>query len=320
MPRPASLTLHDRDVSSVFDLLGRDENDLTAAFAFTLARSPGLLRRIVQRVAPAASYEEAVLRLEARNSDGRTDLEISAGNHLIVVVAKRGWLVPGETQLVKYAGRVTAHGNGVLVSLSAASHDWARCTLPETIQGIPVAHLPWEEVRLDLTAARIIARGQERAWLEEFADYLRKAIKMRDPAASWTYCVVVSNDRPGDGGPHTYREFVTAEASYFHPYGWGKGWPKTPPNFVAFRWNSQVQQVRRVTRAEVIPDLQSRWPDIPKTVDTIRPHARLRRRAPRQHGSQNRPTHTSSPKMRHGSKWRLTAPAPIARRKRIVAL
>ena len=120
-----------------------------------------------------------------------------------------------------------------------------------------MAHLPWDHVRLDLTAARDITRGQERAWLEEFTDYLRKAIRMRDPADSWTYCVAISNDRPG-GGPRTFREFVTIDGCYFHPYGLGKGWPRTPPNFLAFRWDGQVQQVRRVTRAEVIPDLPRR--------------------------------------------------------------
>lgn len=272
MARHAWLTRHGREVSNVFDLLGRDENDLTAAFGFALARSPGLLHRIVQRVAPGADGEGAVLRLEAHDDSGRTDLEISTDDHLIVIEAKRGWLVPGETQLAKYAPRIAAHGSGVLVSLSAASPDWARQTLPGTVQGVPVAHLPWEQVRLDLTDARGVARGQERAWLDEFSDYLRKAIRMRDPADSWTYCVVVSNDRPG-GGPRTFREFVTTEACYFHPYGWGKGWPRTPPNFLAFRWDGQVRQVCRVIRAEVIPDLQSRWPDIPQTSDTIRPHA-----------------------------------------------
>lgn len=269
----ALLTRHGREVSSVFDLLGWDENDLTAAFGFALAHSPGLLHRIVQRVTPGADGEGAVLRLEERDASGRTDLEINMGDHLIVVEAKRGWLVPGETQLDKYASRIAAQGSGVLVSLSAASPAWAQLTLPEAVQGVPVAHLPWEQVRLDLADARRTARGQERAWLEEFSDYLRKAIRMRDPADSWTYCVVLNNERPGGGGPRTFREFVTAEACYFHPYGWGKGWPRTPPNFLAFRWDGQVQQVCRVIRAEVIPDLQSRWPGIPQTSETIRPHA-----------------------------------------------
>lgn len=273
MTMRASLTRHGREVSSVFDLLGRDENDLTAALAFTLARSPGLLRLILQHLAPGADCEGAVLRLETRDDLGRTDLEISTSSHLIIIEAKRGWLVPGETQLARYAPRIVAHGAGALVSLSTASAQWAHQTLPAAVQDVPVTHLPWQRVEVDLAAARTAARGQERAWLDEFHDYLRKAIKMRDPADSWTYSVVISNNCPGGGGSRTFRDFVTAEGCYFHPYGWGNGWPRTPPNFLAFRWNGQVQRIHRVTHAEVIPSLQTRWPDIPETGDTTRPHA-----------------------------------------------
>ena len=83
----------------------------------------------------------------------------------------------------------------------------------------------------------------------------------------------VSNGRPGNGGPRTFRDYVACEHCYFHPYGWGSGWPRTPPNFLAARWDNQVQQVRRVTSTEIIPSLQARWPDIPEDEDTSRPHA-----------------------------------------------
>ena len=269
----APLARHGREVSSVFDLLGRKENDLTAALAFTLGRSPALLGLILRRLVPGPEDEEAVLRLEAPDALGRTDLEISTPSRLIIVEAKRGWLLPGETQLGKYAPRIAAHGAGALVSLSAASAQWAGTSLPTAVQGVPVLHLPWDQVRADLDAARAGARGQERTWLDEFSEYLRKAVKMRDPADSWTYCVTVGNGRPGDGGSRTFRDFVATEGFYFHPYGWGSGWPRTPPNFLAFRWNGHVQQAHRVTSAEVIPSLQDRWPDIPETDDTTLPFA-----------------------------------------------
>lgn len=70
MSRLTPLTRYGRDVSSVFDLLGRNENDLTAAFGFALARSPGLLRRVARRLAPEA-------RLSA--SDGR-EAKVRSGN------------------------------------------------------------------------------------------------------------------------------------------------------------------------------------------------------------------------------------------------
>ena len=272
----AGLIRHGREVGSVFDLLGRDENDLTAALAFTLARSPALLSVVLRRILPAQDGVGASLRLEVRDGDGRTDLEIEAGTQLAVIEAKRGWLLPGSLQLGRYAPRIARHGGGALVSLSSAAPDWARLRLPADIDGVPVLHLPWEQVRQDIAAVRATARGRERIWLEEFSDYLRKAARVRDPADSWTYCVSVSDGRPGNGGPRTFRDYVTTEGCYFHPYGWGNGWPREPPNFLAARWGNQVQLVCRVMSAEVIPSLQARWPDIPEDGDTIRPHALYR--------------------------------------------
>jgi len=224
----APLVRHGREVSSIFDLLGRKENDFTAALAFTLGRSPALLGLILRRLAPESEDEQAELRLEEPDAQGRTDLEISTRTRLIIIEAKRGWLLPGETQLARYAPRVAAHDGGILASLSAASTRWAQASLPAAVQDVPVVHLPWDHVRADLAAAGTAARGQERTWLDEFSEYLRKAVKMLDPADSWTYFVTVGNGRPGDGGPRTFRDFITTEGCYFHPYGWGSGWPRPP--------------------------------------------------------------------------------------------
>ncbi len=48
----ARLTRHSRDVTGVFDLLGQGENDLTAALAFTLGRSPVLMSSTLRRLLP----------------------------------------------------------------------------------------------------------------------------------------------------------------------------------------------------------------------------------------------------------------------------
>lgn len=266
------LTRHGNDVTSVFDLLGRDENDLTAALAFTMANSSGLLDLVLRRLEMPAAGEGTLLRLEERDEFGRTDLEIDNGTHLVIIEAKRGWLLPDEAKFEKYVHRITERGAGCLASLSAASSEWARQILPTAVSGVPVIHYPWDSMRQDLLVAREQARGGERAWLNELTEYLRKAVRMRDFADSRTYCVVVSNDYPGGGGGRTFRDFVTAEQCYFHPYGWGSGWPKAPPNFLAFRWDNQVQRIHRVASSEVIPSLQSRWPDTPLGDGTLRPH------------------------------------------------
>lgn len=81
-----------------------------------------------------------------------------------------------------------------------------------------------------------------------------------------------SDGRPGGRGSRTFFEFVLKENVYYHPFGWGGGWPTLPPNFFAFRWAGHVRRIQRVMDHEVIPDLQSRWPDIPEDAGTTRPH------------------------------------------------
>lgn len=266
------LTRHGREVSSVFDLLGRDENDLTAAFGFTLAHSSRLLSNIISRLIPSSAAETGVVQMEVRDPEGRTDLEIDTGSHLVVIEAKRGWLLPTVKQLRRYVGRFEGRAGGCLVTLSNATSAWAAQALPQEIDGVPLIHLPWSAVREDLDRARLTAAGHERFWLGELQEYMRRSIKVRDPADAWTYCVAVSNVLIDHASTRRYRDFITDDSAYFHPHGWGSGWPKTPPNFLAFRWDAHVQEVRRVMETIVVPNLQSRWPDLPVNEDTGKPH------------------------------------------------
>ena len=268
----AEVTRHGKAVEAVFDLLGHRENDLTAALGFTLSRSPRLVDGLLALFDLRPS-KDVVLRMETRDEAGRTDLEIATEDALVVVEAKRGWHLPTIDQLERYADRVTNHGGGLLVTLSDCSPAYAAYELPESVRGAPLRHLPWSRVKERLQAAKREAGGAERYWLGELDDYLRRAVRVRDPASGWAYCVVVSLDRPGNGGERTFRDFVVNEHTYFHPFGWGSGWPTNPPNFLAFRWNGKVHQVRRVVSQEVVPRLQERWPDIPGTDETSRQHA-----------------------------------------------
>lgn len=268
------LTRHGSPVTSVFDLLGTNENDLTSALGFALSRSPALLGALLRRVWPqAGAWAAAVsLALEVRGDVGRTDLQIELPDALLIMEAKRGWLLPTTRQLTAYAPRVRQHGGGALVTLSQASAALARVQLPAHVDGVPVVHLSWRDVLADIAELAPERRGQERLWLDELAKYLRGVVRLRSVADSWTYCVVLNNERPGDGGPCTFREFVTHEHAYFHPYGIG-GWPTDPPNFMAFRWQNAVHRIHRVMKADVLPGLLQRWPDIPATSETVRPYA-----------------------------------------------
>jgi hypothetical protein len=199
--------------------------------------------------------------MEVRADSGRTDLELPGPGRLLVIEAKRGWHLPSEEQLDGYAGRIRDVGGGQLVTLSDYSPEWARLKLPREVDGVPVVHLPWSAVQSDIRDAIRTTAGHERLWLAQLDEYLKGALKVTEVDSAEVYCVVVTQERFGD---RTFRDYVD-EGFYFFPYGWGHGWPVTPPNFLAFRWDNQVQRVCRVVDHEVIADLNDRWPAIPRS-------------------------------------------------------
>ncbi len=271
----ASLTRYGTEVGSAFSLLGQSENDLTAALGFTLSRCRALSDAVLTRVWPGHRGDEDVdFALEVRAEIGRTDLEVRlpASSALLIFEAKRDWLLPTTTQLAQYVSRIHRYGAGVLVSLSQASTALAETQLPTEIAGISVVHLPWRDVLTDITESRVKCRGRERIWLDELHTYLMEVIRMRTVADSLVYSVVLSEDRPGGEDTPTFREFVTDQYCYFHPYGVG-GWPTDPPNFMAFRWSGAVQRIHRIMHADVVPTIRDRFPYLPENDASDRPHA-----------------------------------------------
>ena len=269
----ASLTRYGAEVGSAFSLLGQNENDLTAALGFTMARCSALSHAVLSRIWPALGDNEDIsFALDVRADIGRTDLEVRWPSALVIFEAKRDWLLPTTGQLAQYVSRIHRSGAGALVSLSQASAELAETQLPTEIQGVPVVHLPWRDVLADIAAARAVCRGRERIWLEELYTYLMEVIRMRTVADSMVYSVVLSEDRPGGEDTPTYREFVTDHLCYFHPYGVG-GWPTDPPNFMAFRWAGAVQRIHRIMQADVVPTIRDRFPYLPENDASDRPHA-----------------------------------------------
>lgn len=184
----AALTRHGGLVSSVFDLLGVNENDLTSALGFTLARSPALLDMVIRRVWPgvtAADIDAASLALEVRGDAGRTDLQITLSEALLIFEAKRDWLLPTQAQLRIYAPRVRMFGGGALVTLSQASSALAQVHLPAEVDGVPVTHVSWHDVLADLSGIRVDARRAARSWARTYPARRPWPARRRRVCRSW---------------------------------------------------------------------------------------------------------------------------------------
>lgn len=90
MADPLVLRVARRQVDTVFDLLGRTENDLTYSLGWALVRSPALLRGLAGRLGLAASGLPLSVELQqSATGGGITDVEVRWQNAHVILEAKR---------------------------------------------------------------------------------------------------------------------------------------------------------------------------------------------------------------------------------------
>jgi Trk K+ transport system NAD-binding subunit len=126
----ANLYLYKNPVNSVFQLLGDKENDISYSVAWALSQSTNMLANFLKHIVGfISSSDETMIRLqEYRDDKGFTDIEIFIpGKVHIIAEAKRGWNVPNEEQLKRYAPRFKkGSGANYLLVLSECSKEYAK--------------------------------------------------------------------------------------------------------------------------------------------------------------------------------------------------
>lgn len=258
------LTLFGRPVETVFDLLGRKENDLTFSLGWALANSPALLSALLADVFAELTGEPTSVALQHFAEDGgHTDIDITAESARLIVEAKRGWVIPSDAQLERYVGRFEPRVPAQLLVLTECSDEFAvQRGLPEMIGDVPVVHRSWRWLVTLVREAIDGTRGAQRQLLAELLRYLRGVITMQDQSSNWAYVVSLGAGSP-EGATITWKDVVVERRQYFHLYGAGHGWPKLPPNYMAFRWDGRLQQINHVDGYQVVADLHDLIPEIP---------------------------------------------------------
>lgn len=258
----AGLFLHGRRIDSVFELLGRKENDITYAIGWALAQSPAfrtaILRRIFKTVRDL-DVQRVALQQHA-SSLGITDIEIHGPALHVIVEAKRGWTPPSKEQLALYAQRLQP-GSGnrtALVTMSECSPEHATLHLPAKIGTVPVIHLAYREVS---KLARV-KRGThaEQRLLSQLRTYLERIMKMQEQTSNLVYVVALSSDT-AEWSRISWIDIVTRRSRYFHPAG-GAGWPRKPPNYLGFRYDGRLQSVHHVEDWKIVTEMSHEIPEI----------------------------------------------------------
>jgi hypothetical protein len=270
---PLTLTASGREVRTIFDLLGRRENDLTSALAWGIAGAPTLAQKLLADVYGADVGAALTVSLQEFGEDrGYSDIEIQAEQGHLVLEAKRGWVLPNVKQLSRYAPRLARTPNPLLLALTECSPAYARRQLPTEVAGVPVVHRSWTEiVRLAEAAARS-GRQADRRLLKELVRYLRGVMTMQNVTSNWTYVVALSRKTPA-AWTISFLDVVLKKNRYFHPYGVRRGgWPKVPPNYIAFRWDGHVRRIHHIDSYTVVDDLHDAFDEIPAGLAADVPH------------------------------------------------
>jgi hypothetical protein len=275
----AELTLHSRPVDTVFDLLGDKEDDITYSVGWGLAQSEAFTRGLLgEAFGDADQGEITAIRLqESARGTGRTDVEVETERLHLVVEAKRGWDLPTHAQLQQYADRLNERddrdGRIVVVSECAPYYPPVALLL-HPIDGVPVSYTPWKGVAELAAATAAGSRTHaEKRLLLELHRYLRGLMTMQNVTSNLVYVVALGQDQL-DWSALTFKDTVVERGCYYHPVG-GKrgGWPRTPPNYVGFRFDGRLQQIRHVERYAVITRPHDYIPEIIAEADwSAEPH------------------------------------------------
>ena len=231
-------------------------------------RSPAFLRQFVKQTAGVQdSVAESQLRLQHfRKKKGITDIEIVMGDRFHVIAeAKCGWHLPQRSQLAKYVFRIKKSQTVLkkIVVLSECSKVYAENRLDALeIRGVAIEPISWRSVNGMISRALSLGSNAEKRLLRELQAYLGKVTKMQDIYSNKVFVVSLSH-----GTRHGWKirwvDIVRERRRYFHPMG-VRGWPKEPPNYIAFRYHGKLMSIHHVDDYEVGADLHKYFHEIPK--------------------------------------------------------
>jgi hypothetical protein len=262
-------------VKSIFELVGKDEDSISLAIAWGLRSCPHFLQASLRAMLGETPSLEGVSitihRYEA--AGGITDIEVeSPGTFHAIVEAKRGWILPSLAQLQRYAGRESFAGSMApikrLVTLSECSELHAsRHYAGKQVAGHALRHISWKTMAQMCTAAASHSGHAEKRVLQDLREYLENAMTTQQKDSNLVYVVSLGPGTPA-GWQTSWIDVVRKYRKYFHPLS--GTWPKSPPNYLGFRYGGLLQSIHHVEKYAVVNDIGVACPGIPN--DPCEPH------------------------------------------------
>lgn len=133
---------------------------------------------------------------------------------------------------------------------------------------MPISYIPWSHVaHLVSTVAGESRNHAEKRLLVELDRYLRRLMTSQDVTSNLVYVVSLNHDELS-WSDLTFVQTVMTRDRYYHPVGApGVNWPKTPANYLGFRFDGQIQRISFVESYEVITRPHDHIPEISPDAD-----------------------------------------------------
>lgn len=130
----------------------------------------------------------------------------------------------------------------------------------QQVRGIPVTSVSWLQVAQMAREAFSNGDHTEKRLLGELIRYLRGIMNMQKAESNLVFVVALATGYP-EGATISWIDIVKEKKHYFHPVG--NGWPKEPPNYVAFRYFGKLQAIHHVDDYKVVTNLHLDIPEMP---------------------------------------------------------
>ncbi|SDJ31962.1 PD-(D/E)XK nuclease superfamily protein [Lachnospiraceae bacterium G41] len=263
----SELIAYGSEINNVFQLIGKNENDITKSIAWAINKCPSFADELIKKLIKIEEYGEITIKYQEYEKDrGITDLEIFDNNtfHLIIE-AKRGWILPSSEQIEMYSLRRSfvedKAKHKAIVTMSECSEEYANIYLPlKEANNIPVKHISWKRI-YDIASQSVkVSRNSEKTLLRELMSYLGGLTSMQNQTSNWVY--VVSLSRGKAGGNLSFLDIVNKKGIYYHPVG-GNGWPKEPVNYIAFRYDGKLQSIHHVEKYTITKNMHKIIKEMP---------------------------------------------------------
>lgn len=255
------LKIYNEEVDNIFQLIGKQENDVSYSIGWALSQSYEFLRAFVNKITgfELKKSDQISIRLQAYQSNkGYTDFEIELPGHFYLIVeAKLNWKFPGSEQIEKYVSREDFSSSNSdirkVVVLTETTSDYTEKHFKiKKIKNIEVCVISYREIYQLILKLHKKINNIEKKLLKDLGIYLKKVTSMKDINSNKVYVVSVGSDKP-DFSPLTWQEIINKKKIYFHPVGGDKGgWPVEPPNYIGFRYNGKLQSIHYIEEYKVI--------------------------------------------------------------------